>query len=69
MRNDTERPEAVDEGVVKLVGTDFDRIVQETALLLDDQEAYMAMSRGVSPYGDGHADERIAAILEKEMVL
>lgn len=63
LRYETERPEAVDEGVVKLVGTDFDAIISEAQLLLDDESAYRAMARGVSPYGDGHAAERIVKVL------
>ena len=65
LRNETERPEAVAEGVVKLVGTDFQLIVSETQRLLDDVEAYHAMARGVSPYGDGHAAARITKILNQ----
>jgi len=63
MRTETERPEAVTAGVVKLVGTDSECIVAETQRLLDDQTAYCAMARGVSPYGDGHAAERIVHVL------
>ena len=63
LRHETERPEAVVEGVVKLVGTDFDVIVSETQKLLSDEIAYRAMARGVSPYGDGHAAERIVKVL------
>ena len=59
MRDTTERPEAVDAGTVKLVGTDADLIVRETASLLDDQAAYEAMSRAHNPYGDGLASQRI----------
>ncbi len=59
LREKTERPEAVDAGTVKLVGTDVDRIVKETARLLDDQAEYQRMSRIHNPYGDGHACERI----------
>lgn len=59
MRDTTERPEAVDAGTVKLVGTDANLIVQETNLLLDDESAYAAMSRAHNPYGDGKASERI----------
>lgn len=69
LREDTERPEAVEQGVVKLVGTDVERIVQETQRLLDDQSAYQAMARGVSPYGDGKAAARIAEILQEEFSL
>lgn len=53
MRDTTERPEAVNAGTVKLVGTDANLIVRETAMLLDDQAAYDAMSRAHNPYGDG----------------
>ena len=63
MRSETERPEAVDEGVVRLVGTDEERIVSEASRLLDDPAAYRAMARGVSPYGDGEASQRIVAVL------
>lgn len=59
MRDTTERPEAVDAGTVKLVGTDADLIVREVAMLLDDQAVYEAMSRAHNPYGDGLASERI----------
>jgi UDP-N-acetylglucosamine 2-epimerase (non-hydrolysing) len=59
MRGVTERPEAVDAGTVKLVGTDDDLIVRETSKLLDDQAAYAAMSRAHNPYGDGLASQRI----------
>lgn len=65
MRNTTERPEAVDAGTVKLVGTDFDRIVGETSNLLDDEKAYRAMSHAVNPYGDGKACPRILEALIK----
>lgn len=60
LRQETERPEAIDAGVAKLVGTATDVIVRETTRLLNDPEAYRSMARGVSPYGDGHAAERIA---------
>lgn len=63
LRHETERPEAVQEGVVKLVGTDFDVVVSEAQRLLDDKSAYDKMARGVSPYGDGHAAERIVKVL------
>lgn len=59
MRDTTERPEAVDAETVKLVGTDTALIVQETAVLLEDQAAYEAMSRAHNPYGDGQASLRI----------
>jgi UDP-N-acetylglucosamine 2-epimerase (non-hydrolysing) len=63
LRQETERPEAVNEGVVKLVGTDKEAIVFETQRLLDDRNAYRAMARGVSPYGDGRAAGRIVNVL------
>ena len=63
LRDETERPEAVAEGVVKLVGTKADKILTEAQRLLDDPQAYAAMARGVSPYGDGHAADRIVAVL------
>lgn len=58
MRENTERPEAVTAGTVKLVGTDEDSIVAETSRLLDDADAYERMSNAVNPYGDGRAAER-----------
>ena len=63
LRDETERPEAVGQGVVKLVGSNYERIVEEAQRLLDDEAAYKAMARGVSPYGDGHAAERIVKTL------
>ena len=59
LRNETERPEAVQEGVVELVGTERRRIVSRVAALLDDAEAYRRMAKGSSPYGDGKAAQRI----------
>ena len=59
MRNTTERPEALEAGTVKLVGTDFNRIVEEVSHLLEDQSYYGIMSEAVNPYGDGKACERI----------
>jgi len=64
MRETTERPEAVDAGTVKLVGTDEDRIVDEATRLLDDAQEYARMARSHNPYGDGHASERIGGALE-----
>lgn len=63
MRDTTERPEAVDAGTVKLVGTDFDKIVSEVSELLDNEESYLKMSKSVNPYGDGKACERIVTYL------
>ena len=65
LRDETERPEAVAEGVVKLVGTKAAAIRAEAQRLLDDPAAYAAMARGVSPYGDGHAAERIVRVLRE----
>jgi len=62
MRDTTERPEAVDAGTVKLVGTDASMIVKEVSTLLTDRLAYEAMAHAVNPYGDGRACERIAGI-------
>lgn len=59
MRNTTERPEALYAGTVKLVGTDYDKIVNEVSRLLDDVEYYDKMSKAVNPYGDGSASYRI----------
>jgi len=59
MRDTTERPEAVDAGTVKLVGTDTDLIVREASTLLDDDAAYDSMARAHNPYGDGIASQRI----------
>ena len=59
MRNTTERPEALDAGTVKLVGTDYKKIMYEVSKLLDDTEYYTKMSQAVNPYGDGKACERI----------
>lgn len=64
MRETTERPEAVDVGTVKLVGTDRDKIIAETLRLLDDGEAYRAMSMAHNPYGDGQAATRIIETLK-----
>ena len=65
LRDKTERPEAVTEAVVKLVGCDYERIVTETQRLLDDEAAWQQMAKGISPYGDGHAAERITAALRE----
>jgi len=63
MRDTTERPEAVQAGTVKLVGTDVDRIVDTVSLLVDSPEHYAQMSLAHNPYGDGQAAERIAKVL------
>lgn len=64
MRDTTERPEALTAGTVKLVGTDYDKIVGEVSALLDDSEYYDKMSKSVNPYGDGLACERIVNVLK-----
>ena len=65
MRDTTERPEALEAGTVKLVGTNYDKIVNEVSALLDDETYYNEMSRAVNPYGDGLACERIVNALKK----
>ena len=64
MRDTTERPEALEAGTVKLVGTDYDKIVSEVSALLDDQDYYDTMSKAVNPYGDGMACGRIVDVLK-----
>lgn len=63
MRETTERPEGVEAGTARLVGADYDRIVEETFRLLDDDETYAAMARCHNPFGDGRASERIVKVL------
>lgn len=63
MRDTTERPEALEAGTVRLVGTDYDKIVNEVSALLDDREYYERMSKAVNPYGDGKACERIVCVV------
>lgn len=63
MRDTTERPEALASGTVHLVGTDYDKIVNEVSTLLDDASAYEVMSKAVNPYGDGQACRRITDVL------
>lgn len=63
MRDTTERPEALEAGTVRLVGTDFDKIVNEVSALLDDPVRYESMSRATNPYGDGNACPRILAAI------
>lgn len=65
MRDTTERPEALDAGTVKLVGTDFTRILEETSRLLESQVYYDQMSKAVNPYGDGLACQRIITQIRK----
>lgn len=63
MRDTTERPEAVDAGTVKLVGTNYQKIVDSVSMLIDDEKEYNLMSRANNPYGDGKASMRIADAL------
>lgn len=64
MRDTTERPEALDAGTVKLVGTDYHKITTEVSLLLDDTNTYEIMSEAINPYGDGKACQRIIRALQ-----
>ena len=64
MRDTTERPEALEAGTVKLVGTNYEKIVSEVSALLDNQDYYDKMSKAVNPYGDGLACKRIVEILK-----
>lgn len=68
MRETTERPEAIDAGTVRLVGTDSQRIVDEVTRLLRDEDEYQRMSRAHNPYGDGQACERILSALKNNQV-
>ncbi len=65
MRDMTERPEGIEAGTLKLVGTNEERIYEQFKLLLEDQEAYDKMSEASNPYGDGFASQRIADLLER----
>lgn len=66
MRDTTERPEALESGTVHLVGTDYNKIVDEVSTLLDNSAAYERMSKAVNPYGDGYACSRIVYILKED---
>ena len=66
MRDTTERPEALEAGTVKLVGTDYNMIVHEVSMLIDNQAAYNEMSKAINPYGDGLACERIVKVLKSK---
>lgn len=63
MRDTTERPEAIEAGTVKIVSTDYEKIVTQTSKLLDDNEYYNSMSRAINPYGDGNACKKILSYL------
>lgn len=67
MRDTTERPEALDAGTVKLVGTSYDKIVSEVSLLIEDPAIYEKMSKAVNPYGDGQACRRIVSTLLQQV--
>ncbi len=67
LRGNTERPEGVDAGTAKLVGTDEEAIVREASRLLDEESAYVEMARAVNPYGDGKAAGRIADVLAEAL--
>lgn len=67
LRDTTERPEAVEAGVVRLVGTDEEQVFEQAALLLGDREAYDLMAQASNPFGDGKAAERIAQILAEQL--
>jgi len=64
MRDTTERPEAIDAGTAKLVGTDYDAIVHNVSFLLENNNAYKIMAQAVNPYGDGKASRRIIKALK-----
>ena len=65
LRENTERPEAVEAGTVRLIGTDYGRIVEEAERLITNEEHYASMANSVNPYGDGRAAERTVAALEE----
>lgn len=68
LRTETERPEAVDAGTVKVVGTDTENIIREAKGLLDSKEEYLKMARALNPYGDGHASEHIVDAIQKQLM-
>ena len=67
MRDTTERPEGIEAGTLKLVGTNEESIYREFKLLLTDKQSYLQMSKASNPYGDGFASHRIADILEERL--
>lgn len=67
LRDTTERPEGVDAGTLKLIGTEYEDIVREAQRLLDDEEEFERMSEASNPYGDGHASKRIVKVLEENL--
>ena len=68
LRRNTERPEAIDAGTVKLIGTNTDRIIAEVSDLLDNDDAYRTMANAVNPYGDGHSAARSTDIIDELLV-
>ena len=69
MRDTTERPEALESGTVRLVGTDYERITSNVSRLIDDKGFYMSMSNAVNPYGDGKASGRIVDFIRKTLAI
>lgn len=67
LRQTTERPEAVEAGVAKLIGTDSDTIVEQVGLLLNDQDEYMVMAQASNPFGDGTASKQIVSVLKERL--
>lgn len=65
VREETERPEGIEAGTAKLVGTNYDNILKEIDILLSNQKEYEKMANAVNPYGDGRASERIVDIILK----
>ena len=68
MRDTTERPEGIDAGTLKLVGTDEDNIYSSFKVLIDNEDEYKKMSQAKNPYGDGYASVRIADVLERGVI-
>jgi len=68
LRKETERPEAVEAGTVKVVGVDEDDIIKEALHLLNDKDTYDMMAKAVNPYGDGHASERICNTILRNLL-
>ncbi|MQH18583.1 UDP-N-acetylglucosamine 2-epimerase (non-hydrolyzing), partial [Escherichia coli] len=64
LRNHTERPEGVEAGTSRVIGTDYDNIVRNVKQLIEDDEAYQRMSQANNPYGDGQASRRICEAIE-----
>ena len=69
MRDTTERPEGIEAGTAKLVGTNKQAIISEAFKLLDDQEYYEDMAKAHNPFGDGRASERISRIIAKSLMI